>query len=222
MKKIISILYFFIGLCFVGSLSTNAKSLEASFIGNEAFQITDGDYILLTDFPYRSGAYGYMKYEIYFPDITGNVFSLITHRHEDHFDPSLFSEQNWKIIGPKEVTLLVAQDKLVKFSNEITVGPIKIMPRKTIHANTEHYSYLVNWHGRDLFFSGDTDEVQALKDLPELDALFITPWFYRMAKSANALPDSKKIIIYHHREKDIVPDCSGCIIPLQKDIIDIE
>lgn len=202
--------------------AAHAKPLEAEFIGNEAFRITDGDNILLTDFPYKSGAYDSMTYEFDFPGTTGNVLSLITHRHADHFDPVLFSEQNWRIIGPEEVTVQLAQNKILKFDREIIFGPMMVMPKKTTHANTEHYSYLVNWDGRHLFFTGDTEELDALKNLPELDALFITPWFFRKAKMNDALPESKKIIIYHHKADDIIPDCSGCIIPTQNQIIVIE
>lgn len=222
MKSIKYLIYFFSGIFFAGSLTANAASLESDFIGNGAFRITDGEYILLTDFPYKSGAYGYMEYDFDFPGTTGNVLSLITHRHADHFEPLLFLEQNWKIIGPHEVTLRLAQNRVLKFADEMSFGPIKITPRRTMHANTEHYSYLVRWHGRLLFFTGDTDDIESLRNLPTLDALYITPWFYRKAKSDNALPESKKIIIYHHKEDDIVPDCSRCIIPEQNQIIRLE
>lgn len=217
-----------ITLCFIffvtGSFSITAhsKPLEVEFIGNEAFRITDGDYVLMTDFPYKSGAYGYSKYDFYFPGTTGHVLSLITHRHTDHFDPLLFSAQAWMILGPLEVTVGLPQNRVLKFGPEVVFGPIKITPQKSLHGNTEHYSYLVNWHGWRLFFTGDTEDVAQLKNLPELDVLFITPWFYRKAKMNDALPESKKIIIYHHKEKDIIPDCPGCIIPVQKQIIDIK
>jgi hypothetical protein len=36
----------------------DAAGLEIRFIGNMAFSITDGKTTLLTDFPYRSGAFG--------------------------------------------------------------------------------------------------------------------------------------------------------------------
>ncbi|MBL4612156.1 MAG: MBL fold metallo-hydrolase [Emcibacter sp.] len=204
------------------SVEVHSKPLEAEFIGNEAFRITDGDYILMIDFPYQSGAYGSMEYDFFFPGTTGKVLSLITHRHLDHFDPILFSEQKWKIVGPKEVTVALARDKVLKLRPNVAFGPIHITPQKSAHGNTEHYSYLVNWHGLQLFFTGDTEDVGQLKNLPELDALFITSWFYRKAKMNDALPETKKIIIYHHKEKDIVPGCSGCIIPVQKQIIDIK
>ncbi len=222
MIRIIYFFYFFIGFLLAGMFSANAKSLEASFIGNEAFRVTDGDYVLLTDFPYKSGVYGYMKYTFNFPGTTGNVLSLITHRHDDHFMPLLFSEQNWKIIGPKEVTLPLDQNRVVKLDRKMTFGPMEIMPRWTNHANVEHLSYLVKWQGYRMYFTGDTEDLSALEGLPPLDALIITPWFYRKAKMNEMVPETEKIIIYHHKEKDIIPDCANCIIPVQDQIINIK
>lgn len=205
---------FFIGQAY-------SKPLEAEFIGHSSFHITDGGYVLMTDFPYKSGAYGSMTYEFDFLGTTGRVLSLITHRHDDHFAPVLFSEQRWKVLGPLEVTDRLAQDKVLKLEPKVTFGPMSIRPTKTRHGNTEHYSYLVEWHGRKLFFTGDTEDLSVLKTLPKLDGLFITPWFYRKAKLNDALPESEKIIIYHHKEKDIIPDCSRCIIPTQNQVISI-
>ena len=218
--------YFFLGIFLASFLTTTAHSLEtdvleAKFIGNEAFLITDGNFTLLTDFPYKSGAYGYMEYNFDFSGVKKNVLALITHRHADHFDPLLFSEQSWDIIAPREVTLALAQNNVIKLENEMLVGPLKVTLKKSAHANVEHLSYLVTWAGRKMFFVGDTEDLAAFKDLPKLDALFITPWLYRKAKTNNALPETKKIIIYHHVNKEIIPDCSTCIIPTQSQIIDI-
>lgn len=199
-----------------------AEALEVFFIGNEAFQITDQTHILMTDFPYRSGAYGYMEYDYDFTSVTGDVVSLITHGHEDHFAPVLFEEQGWKIIGPKTVTAMLSRHKVIKFEQDIKYGPMNIHPRKTSHGNTEHYSYLVDWQGKKLFFTGDTEDLVALEDLPELDALFITPWFFRKAWQNNQLPVARKIIIYHHKADDIIPNCASCIIPLQGQTIVIK
>lgn len=199
------------------------NKLQINFIGNASVRISDGQYTLFTDFPYKSGAYGYMEYDFYFPAVTGNIVTLITHRHEDHFDPFLFEEQDhWKIIAPSEITVALSRSKIIEFSENIRFGPIKVMPKKSKHANTEHYSYLVEWSGIRVFFTGDTEDLELLKKLPELDALFITPWFHRKAILNKALPDVKKIIIYHHTEKEIIPDCNNCIIPVQYQEIEIQ
>jgi len=204
-----------------------ASPISAKFIGNEAFQITDGDFILLTDFPYQSGVYGYMEYDFNFSATleagkAGKVLALITHRHPDHFDPLLFTEQNWKIIGPEEVTVQLERNKVIKLGETIAYGPLKVIPKRSQHANTEHFSYLVEWHGKKLYFTGDTEALSTLKGLPELDALFITPWFHRKAKMNGMLPEAKKIIIYHHLANDIIPGCVTCIIPIQDEITFIE
>ena len=44
-------------------LLAETGKLSARFIGNAAFEITDGEFTLLTDFPYQSGAFGYMTYD---------------------------------------------------------------------------------------------------------------------------------------------------------------
>lgn len=214
-------LFFIFLVMFLGLPKAYSQSLEAQFIGNEAFRITDGKTILMTDFPYKSGAYDYMEYEFDFSGTTGTVLSLITHRHDDHFAPVLFANQGWYILGPGEVTVGLPQNRLLPFSEKVIFEPLTIWPKKSTHGNTEHYSYLVDWSGRKLFFTGDTEDLAVLKDLPELNALFITPWFYRKAKLNDALPESKKIIIYHHLENDIVPECPGCIIPMQNEYIEI-
>jgi len=216
---VLLLLFFFAGFVVEKSY---AKSLEVGFIGNSAFYITDGEYVIFKDFPYKSGAYGYMEYDFDFSAVTGNILSLISHRHVDHFDPLLFTAQNWKIIAPREVTVQLEQNKIIKFEDKITYGPITVRPKKSRHANTAHYSYLVTWGGRKLYFTGDTEALDTLKDLPELDALFITPWFYRKARINDMLPESKKTIIYHHRANDIIPDCIGCIIPKQNQMISLQ
>ena len=82
------------------AVPVHAGELEFQFIGNMAFKITDGETTLLSDFPYRSGAYGYMKYDL--GDVApfeGGV-SLITHFHADHWDKKLFDEMDWALIAP--------------------------------------------------------------------------------------------------------------------------
>ena len=76
-------------------------TLEARFIGNMAWSITDGAFTLMSDFPYDSGAVnGYMTYdtasELRSP--TADTLSLITHRHADHWSPALFAKTNWRLV----------------------------------------------------------------------------------------------------------------------------
>lgn len=189
--------------------------LYVKFIGNEAFRLSDGKVTVFSDFPYQSGAYGYMEYEYPFEAERPGVISLISHRHLDHFDPALFTELEWKLIGPLEIVERHSRLKIIPLEPRVALGNLVITPKATEHANTEHYSYLMDWAGKQLYFTGDTNDAQSLKDLPELDMLFITPWLYHSAQESGLLPKAARTVIYHHKTGEIVPGCKGCIIPEQ-------
>lgn len=83
---------------------SSAKDVSINFIANASLRITDGEYVLFTDFPYVSGAYDQMVYEYpYFVEQDNNVTTLITNRLTDHFDPDVFMTLGWKVIAPSEV-----------------------------------------------------------------------------------------------------------------------
>ena len=75
---------------FAGTTPSFAGSLEFRFIGNMAFQISDGAFTILTDYPYISGAFGYMEYQSETVKPVGTVLSLVTHEHDDHWNPASF------------------------------------------------------------------------------------------------------------------------------------
>lgn len=60
-------------------------ALTIRFIGNAAFELTDGRSTPLVDFPYESGG-GYMSFDSAAVRPRGDVLALFTHRHRDHFD----------------------------------------------------------------------------------------------------------------------------------------
>lgn len=184
--------------------------LTARFIGNEAFAISDGDQTLVSDFPYRSGAHGYMDYDPAALEIEGDVLALITHRHTDHFDPGLFGASGWKIIGPREVTGAFPADRVVPFSKAMRYGNIFVHPLATPHSTTEHFSYLVTWHGLQLYFLGDTEESDEILALGGVDVVFITPWVLRGLLRKGADIPAEKIIIYHQRVGERLPKCRKC------------
>ena len=76
------------------------QELTARFIGNMAWAISDGALTLMSDFPYDSGAVrGYMTYDATaeLRSATPQTLSLITHRHADHWSPTLFARTDWII-----------------------------------------------------------------------------------------------------------------------------
>ena len=199
-------------------------ALEARFIGNMSFAITDGATTLMTDFPYESGYSRYMTYtasEI--RSSTTTTLSLITHRHRDHWEPSLFLKTNWKVAGPKDVTASLPADRVVPVMPRFTFAALTIEALETPHAGIGHYSYIVTWHGRRMYFSGDTDSAESLLAARGLDVAFVSPWQYRTALGKGGRIDAKHVVIYHHQSGEQVAECAaGCTQPQQGQTIRID
>jgi L-ascorbate metabolism protein UlaG (beta-lactamase superfamily) len=195
-------------------------ALQARFIGNMAVAITDGTTTVITDFPYQSGASGYMTYpasEI--RSSTAVTIALITHGHADHWAPALFERTAWKLIGPRDVASTVAADRRLD-PRALAAPNLRIDPIATPHAGVGHDSYLVTWHGRRLYFTGDTESLDALVAANDLDAAFVSPWLFREALARGRTIDARRIVIYHHRAGETVPQCTGsCETPRQGDTL---
>lgn len=58
------------------------KEIQIKFIGNCGLYMTDGELNIYSDFPYKSGAYGYMRYEESELDsVKENSVFIFTHKH---------------------------------------------------------------------------------------------------------------------------------------------
>ena len=198
-------------------------ALDARFIGNMAFAISDGTTTIMSDFPYQSGSSGYMNYrpqEIH--SSTSSTLALITHRHNDHWDPDLFQKTGWNVAGPDDVTSMVAAARVIPVKSQGTFGAARIEAIETPHARIGHYSYVVTWHGRRLYFSGDTESKDHLVALKNLDAAFVSPWLFRSVLRASQRIDTKLVVIYHHEAGENVPECAAdWILPHQGETIQI-
>ena len=194
--------------------------LTLTFIGNEAVQITDGSTTLVSDFPYRSGYSGYMTYDFGTVAPPGKVLCLITHRHPDHFEPSLLAKTSWQVMAPGEPLGPVESPRALPLGQSF--GPIQIEPQRTPHARLEHYSYRVTWGGRRFYFVGDTESPDALLDERGLDIAFVTPWLYRAAVRTGRTIDAKKIVIYHQQSGEQVPTCDRCVALRQGETMTID
>ena len=146
--------------------SISKKILVAKFIGNCGFCLTDGVDRLYIDFPYKSGAYGYMSFSKHNLDSLSTYGSdacfLFTHAHDDHFNRKEVRSRKLKAVGPFGIRCYV--------NNYITIdqlnksGAWHIIPFKTRHALCiEHYSYVLEWHDTRIFISGDTKDISVLK-----------------------------------------------------------
>jgi L-ascorbate metabolism protein UlaG (beta-lactamase superfamily) len=191
-------------------------SLSVRFIGNEAFVITDGRSSIVTDFPYRSGAFGYMTYQrpASFP---GQVLALITHGHLDHFDPSEWRDSSWSILGPREVTKGLSVGHRHALDSVVRFGAFVIRPIGTPHGDTEHYSYLIDWGALRLFLSGDTEDPSSLLAAKGVTHAFLTPWLWSTLVRETRRPGDWEVIIQHHTDGQPMPACEGCWVPRQNE-----
>jgi L-ascorbate metabolism protein UlaG (beta-lactamase superfamily) len=203
-----------------GFFPATAEILDFRFIGNAAFEISDGDSTLLTDFPYEPGYGGYMYYPLREIKRRNYSLCLISHRHADHFDSKLMDREGCTVLGPEEVTQQVARLEVLPMSEdggEVEFRTLKVQPVATAHAGIEHYSYLVTWHGYRLYFTGDTEDYEHLKEIEDLDVLFITPWLVRDALDNGVELPGEKWVIYHHRGRIPLSKCEACLVPQQGD-----
>ncbi len=192
----------------VGSVQ---DTLSITFIGNAAFQLTDGETTLVTDLPYQSGAFRYMTYDLGTVRPEGRVVSVITHRHDDHFDPGLFLQQDWQIVGPEEVTESFSVNRVIDLAPEIVVDRFTIRPLRTPHRDTEHYSYLIIWGGRRLYFTGDTEDPVALLAMEPLDVAFVTAWLMCAVAERGAQVPANQVVLHHQFPNARPPTCADHI-----------
>ena len=204
-------------------LDAQRPPLDVRFIGNMAVAISDGATTLMTDFPYRSG---YSVYMTYSPDeirsSTKATLSLITHRHPDHWERALFDRTGWQVAGPNDVVAGIAAARQLAVTMPATFGAARIERIETPHADVGHYSYVVTWHGRRLYFSGDTESSDHLVALKGLDTAFVSPWLYRSVVSGGQRIDARQVVIYHHQAGETVAECrAGCVVPKQGETLQI-
>jgi L-ascorbate metabolism protein UlaG (beta-lactamase superfamily) len=191
-----------------------ARKLRATFIGNMAVHITDGRVALVSDFPYESGYSGYMLWSADAVPGGPRPLCLITHSHRDHFLASLATGTCGRILGPRDVEQATRVAALA-MAPEVRWEDLVIRPLATPHGPLEHYSYVVEWAGTRLYFTGDTDDTTALLAARDLDVAFVSPWLLRAVQARGARIDAGQVVVYHHRGDETVPPFQGRIVPAQ-------
>jgi len=189
--------------------------LEVQFIGNMAMRISDGLDTMYTDFPYRSGAAGYMEYSRDVLDAVEQGVALITHEHADHWDARAFARTELKLIAHPDIATGVDPDRVLPWAESIRYGGIEVQPVATPHTDA-HVSYRVLWGGRRLYFSGDTESTDAILQERDLDVAFVSPWLLRTVLDAGEAIDADLIVVYHHLADEDVPTGPGIHVPTQR------
>jgi len=196
------------------SFGQNEK-IEIKFLGNCGLFMTDGNLNIYVDFPYKSGAYGYMTYKPELLDsLHANSIFLFTHGHADHYNRKLFKNTNQKLYGPWPVKFLMSKKRKYKL-NELndSLPDFSITEYKTKHGYSfKHFSYLIEWNKKKIFISGDTHLSDTLVSVKNLDLVFAAPWVLNDAWERKLKIDSKEIVLYHHRSVESINNKSDKII----------
>lgn len=167
------------------------QEMTITFLGNAGFLMTDGNTNIYFDFPYKSGAYGYMKYDS--SEVTtvkdSSIF-IFTHKHADHYSKSIVKKLNGKIYSGRN------RRKISRLEKDIPGFSIK--PYRTKHRfSFSHYSYAIVWHGKRFFVSGDTEHPETIGLIKGIDYAFIPPWILSYAKQKSITIDAKTKVVYH-------------------------
>ena len=199
--------------------------LRATFIGNMGVHLTDGRVAMLTDLPYKSGSFGYMEWSKAAVPKGSPPLCVFTHSHDDHFDPGQVPDHCKAVLGPKDVekaARALALDSKLELVSQIEWEGITIHPIATPHAGLEHYSYLVEWGGARLYFTGDTEDTKALLAAKDLDVAFVSPWLLAAVESKKQRIDARQVVVYHHRLGEIVAEHQDRIVPAQGQVLSLK
>jgi len=176
---------------------SQTAGIKVRFIGNCGLYMTDGNSNLYIDFPYKSGAHNYMEYDLSELDsVKANPVFIYTHKHSDHFAGKLVKRLAKKLGG--EIYSPWNIKELLKLNHRLKDFTIEVF--KTRHRfSINHYSYLITWHNRRIFISGDTEHAETIAALKDIEWAFIPVWLLMDAdeKGIKLGDVSKMFAVYH-------------------------
>jgi L-ascorbate metabolism protein UlaG (beta-lactamase superfamily) len=202
-----------------------SKQISVRFIGNCGLHLTDGTTNFYIDFPYKSGAHNYMEYDATeVQNVKSNSIFIFTHRHADHYSKRLWKKHRGQKFDPYNT------EKLEQLSKEIPEFSIQSFrtPHKVFGISFKHYSYLITWHGKKIYLSGDTESADTFAKQENLDYAFVPIWLLLDANDKNikSRSISKKIYVYHIGPKDQIKlksdDTQISLLNKQGEVIIIE
>lgn len=180
--------------CSISGFSQTSE-IKIRFIGNCGLYMTDGHLNVYVDFPYKSGAFNYMEFnKAELDSIKENSIFLFTHKHPDHYSCRNMRKTLRNKHGKKYGKWNISEIKqLSEIFPDFAVEPIK-----TKHSlSFRHYSYLITWHGKRIYFYGDTETTDIILTIKNLDWAFIPYWTAIQLNEDNLNIDSKMIAVYH-------------------------
>lgn len=191
------------------------KEIRVEFIGNCGLYLTDSNLNIYIDFPYKSGAFNYMEYDYSKLDnVKDNSIFIFTHTHADHYSGSNLRKVLKLKKGQKYGRWNIGE--LQSLTDATSSFSIQVFETKHRFA-MRHYSYLINWHGKKIFISGDTESADTVLKVSDIDWAFVPAWIIHDANSKNKTIDAKMIGIYHlYPNEKVINHRPEVIKPLDK------
>jgi len=186
---------------FSGFGFSQSNEISIKFIGNCGLYMTDGAAHFYIDFPYKSGAHNYMEYdESEIDSIKEDAIFIFTHRHADHYSEKILKKLEGQKFDPWNT------EELEGLNQSIPDFDIQAFPtsHKVFGISFKHYSYLITWHGKKIYISGDTENADTFALQKDIDWTFAPVWLLMDAKEKEipVRDISRMIAIYHIGIKD--------------------
>lgn len=183
------------------------------YIGNAAFEITDGRHVILIDFPYRSGAYGYMEFDRSELHERAASLCLFTHAHADHFDPRALAAVGCTVAGPEEVREKAGEAPVLD-GNRFAGATIRCIDSE--HGDVDHCSWQLSWHGREMLLAGDVETLApVVEGLDRLDLIVAPYWLSGEIPGIRERFPGARVILAHRQPDAEAPACGDCSVPDQ-------
>jgi hypothetical protein len=211
-KQMINPFKFYITLSLIAVEFCNAQAdkITIDFIANAGLHITDGRSDIYFDFPYKSGAHHYMKYDpAEITKIRDSSVFIFTHKHSDHYSRRLVKRTRGKVYTPWNA------QKLGELNHSVNNFNIQFF-RTSHRFSFRHCSYLISWHGVRIFISGDTGASETIVAADSLDWAFIPVWLLIDAKKKNTSIRTQMTGIYHIGPRDKITTTNPKILLLDK------
>jgi L-ascorbate metabolism protein UlaG (beta-lactamase superfamily) len=193
----------------IGASDHRERTLR--FIGNNGFELSDGTSTILLDFPYISGAHGYMRFDARELRHRPASLCLFTHRHADHFDPAAIEDIGCQVAGPREVTSQVPPSRRLPGNSPWRMGGVTGECLPTVHQQLEHCTLIVRWHGRVIVSLGDIESLDGLVErLPRPDILLVPVWFVRRMQTLSGAFPAAAIYLTHAEPGAVPGACLRC------------
>jgi len=150
-------------------------------------------------------------------------FILITHMHQDHLDTTTLNALNTskaKLIVPQIVADMLSskwKDRLIILGNDktytesdvsITAVPMYDLPQisSSRHVKGVGNGYVLAFGGKRIYVSGDTDDIEEMRQLKNIDVAFVCmnqPFTMTVQQAASAVLAFKPKVIYPYHYRDM-------------------